>query len=157
MKKIKILYYLFLLLIVTGCQFAEPVDYILRNREEGWYAIVYDCNNGVEKRYENDRLQMLFPENRILVTSYPAKFGIVDHRFFYYEEGKKKEFFPPSSNKSNPDFLVFGPTEVNNTAFNKTIFYFGKDNNAESEFDDFIYQVDEFINENKLNCGGENN
>jgi hypothetical protein len=150
---------LIFLLFTFGCQFAEPTDYILQSKKEGWYAIVYDCKDGMNKKYVDERLQYVFPESRILIASYSEKFGIVNQRFFYFEDGKKKEFFMPSDKNGDKKFLVWGPTQVNNSEFDKTIFYFGKDYDDKNnkDFHDFVYYVDEYIKQNGIKCGNVSN
>ena len=139
--------------MLVGCQYAEPTDYILKWKNRGWYAIVYDCKNGAEKSIQNGRVQYVFPENRILFVNHPIKFGIVENRFFYYENGKKIKFNMPVNEDSVEDFVVWGPSQVNNGLFNKTIFYFGSQSDkTDKDFENFVYYVDRVISEKGFKC-----
>ncbi len=155
MEKVKNKLFIIILLFLCSCQFAEPTDFVLNSKEEGRYAIVYDCENGIAENYVDGRLQHIFPENNILVVSYPKTSGIVDYRFYYYENGKKIEFFMPTHKKSDNSFLAFGPTRTSTITYDKDMFYFGKDyeDKNNKDFFDFARYVDNYIKEQGLKCG----
>ncbi len=127
----------------------------LNSKKEGRYAIVYDCENGVAENYVDGRLQHIFPENNILIVSYPKTSGIIDYRFYYYENGEKIEFFMPTDEKADEYFLALGPTRTSTATYDKDIFYFGKDYDDKNnkDFFDFARYVDSYIEERGLKCG----
>ena len=93
MGRVKSKLFIISLLFLYSCQFAEPTDFILNSKKAGRYAIVYDCENGIDKNYVDGRLSHIFPENNILIVSYPPSSGVIDYHFYYYENGEKIEFF----------------------------------------------------------------
>lgn len=68
----------------------DKQDIILPEDYTGWFAIVYNCKCGEEKKFVDGRVQQIIPENGILLVNYPRKKGLIDIRFYYQTKSGKK-------------------------------------------------------------------
>ena len=69
--------------ILTSCQRAERRHYIFPEGYEGWVAVVFNCEGGIEKVKVNERIQFPIPENGILLCSFERSKGILNDSYSF--------------------------------------------------------------------------
>ncbi|MDG1697977.1 MAG: lipoprotein [Polaribacter sp.] len=110
MKKIVLI--LLILFMVSSCSSGEKEIYILPKDYTGYIILIFNQENGAEKKYEEDKRVYDIPSSGILKTQFKPNFGWSEFSEFYYENSNSKKIpYTYEFKELNADsIVVYGGT-----------------------------------------------
>lgn len=107
----KLIFKIILFLTVYSCSIKEDEVYILPKNYIGYVVIIFDQENGLEKRYKNKARVYEIPSSGVLKTQFEADYGWSDFPEFYYDiiqENNKIPYKYDFENLSEDKIVAFG-------------------------------------------------
>ena len=111
---------LFLLMMVFSCSTGEKSIYVLPENFTGYVIVIYNQENGAEKKYADDKRVYEIPPIGILKTQFETDYGWAEFPEFYYQkiDADRKiplviEFEDYSEDKINATMLSTGKSYKN--------------------------------------------
>ena len=89
MKKIVLI--LLILFMISSCSTGEKEIYLLPKDYTGYIILVFNQEDGVEKKYKEDKRVYEIPSSGILKTQFKPNSGWSEFSEFYYENSNSKK------------------------------------------------------------------
>lgn len=161
MKKINCAIFSLIFLMTISCKFADKEDFILTECVNEYFAVVYNCADGIEKVYSDNRIQYKIPKNRIIITNYPRNKGVLDQELHLENNNDLKpleDFDCLIMNKSQTVISIsdfeFGEKSDDNMEIRYkyyTLFYLvGNNGTNNNGFESFSSSLKKYLIENKI-------
>lgn len=94
MKKSLMKFLFFAISFMFSCDKKEEEIYVLPENYIGYVIVIYEQENGVEKKYEGDKRVYEIPQSGILKTQFKGNYGWSNFPEFYYESIKVENKIP---------------------------------------------------------------
>lgn len=128
MKKIVLI--LLILFMISSCSTGEKEIYILPKDYTGYIVLIFNQEDGAEKKYEGDKRVYEIPSSGILKTQFKPNSGWSEFSEFYYENSNSKKIpYTYEFKELNADSIfVYGGTTgtANRDLAGKSVVRFSK-------------------------------
>lgn len=107
------------LLIIAGCDYAEPETHLIPEGYVGYVYIVQSRADGEPPHRDGDRRLHRIPPDGLLLTQFASNDGIIDNRYFYVgADGSRREITGRSystihdtpENRADTTLIIQGPS-----------------------------------------------